>query len=107
MVRAWKRKAERREVRLGIACCGRKRVGRNRWRVTNKAAACGVHGSKAFGEDLFVTAQRNHGVVDAETTLFLSDGDPALEEIRRDHFPQAPKQMDLRHVAEKVRQACG
>ncbi|MHC5054052.1 MAG: hypothetical protein ACYTKD_04965 [Planctomycetota bacterium] len=50
---------------------------------------------------------RPGNIVDAETTLFLSDGDPALEEIRRNHFPSAPHQIDQRHVTQKVRSAYG
>ncbi|MHC4505851.1 MAG: UPF0236 family transposase-like protein [Planctomycetota bacterium] len=107
MVHAWKRKAEHHEVYLGIAYDGKEKVGKNRWRVTNKVTASGVYGSKTFGEDLFVAAQKHHNVVDAETVLFLSDGDPALEAIRRNHFPGAPHQIDLRHVTEKVRSAYG
>ncbi|MHC4250006.1 MAG: UPF0236 family transposase-like protein [Planctomycetota bacterium] len=107
MVHRWKKKAEHHEVYLGIAYDGKEKVGRNRWRLTDKVHACGVYGSKVFGEDLFVAAQKKHNIVDAETTLFLSDGDPALEEIRRNHFPQAPHQIDQRHVTQKVRSAYG
>jgi len=106
-IHAWKEKGADHEMYLGIVYDGKEKLGRKRWRVTNKVAACGVYGSKTFGEDLFVAAQKNHNVVDAGTTLFLSDGDPALEEIRRNHFPWAPHQIDLRHVTEKVRQAYG
>ncbi|MGD8241083.1 MAG: UPF0236 family protein [Armatimonadota bacterium] len=106
-IHAWKENGVNHEMYLGIAYDGKEHVGRKRWRVTNKVAACGVYGSKTFGEDLFVAAQKNHNVVDAETALFLSDGDPALEEIRRNHFPQAHHQIDQRHVVEKVRQAYG
>jgi hypothetical protein len=107
MIHAWRRKAGHHEVYLGIAYDGKEKVGRKRRRLTNKVAACGVYGSKTFGEDLFVAAQKKHNVVEADTVLFMSDGDPALARICETHFLRARRQIDQRHVTEKVRSAYG
>ena len=37
--------------------------------------------------------------------LFGSDGDPVLEAIRQSHLPEAPHQLDWRHVVDRTRQA--
>jgi hypothetical protein len=83
MIHAWKQKGVNHEMYLGIAYDGKEKVGRRRRRLTNKVAAAGIYGPKEFGEDLFVTAQKHHNVVDAKAMLFGSDGDPVLEAIRR------------------------
>ncbi len=49
-------------------------MGKKRRRLRDKIAACGLQGSKQFGEDLLVAAQKNHNVVDAKLTLYGSDG---------------------------------
>jgi hypothetical protein len=47
-------------LRFGLPLRAGEKVGRNRWRLTDKVHACGVYGSKAFDEDLFVAAQKKH-----------------------------------------------
>jgi hypothetical protein len=42
------------------SAAGKEKVAPNRWRLTDKVHACGAYGSKVFGEDLFVAAQRKH-----------------------------------------------
>ena len=107
MIHAWRSKGENHEAFLGIVYDGKEKVGRKRRRLRNKVAACGLQGSKQFGEDLFVAAQKNHNVVDAKRTLYGSDGAACLETIRQEHFPGAPHQLDWHHVVDKVRTAYG
>ena len=107
MIHSWKRRGENHEAFLGIVYDGKEKVGRKRRRLRNKVAACGLQGAKQFGQDLFVAAQKNHNVVDANLTLYGSDGAACLETIRLEHFPAAPHQLDWHHVTEKIRQAYG
>jgi len=107
MIHAWRSKGENHEAFLGIVYDGKEQLGKKRRRLRNKVAACGLQGAGQFGQDLFVAAQKNHNVVDANLTLYGSDGAASLETIRLEHFPGAPHQLDWHHVTEKVRSAYG
>ena len=104
-IHAWRSKGENHDMFMGIVYDGKERVGKKRNRLTNKVAICGVYKPKEFGEDLFVTAQKYHNVVEAEALLFSSDGDNVLQNLRLNHFPQAAHQLDWWHVVDRVREA--
>ena len=103
-IHRWRERGENHDLYMGIAYDGKERVGKKRNRLTNKVAACGIYGPKDFGADLFVAAQRYHNVTDATAVLFSSDGEFALESLRRNHFPHAEHQLDWWHVVDRVRE---
>ena len=104
-VHEWRKKGNH-EVYVGIAYDGKETVGRRR-KLTNKVAVASLGGSKTFGQDLFVAAQKHHNVTEARHVLYSSDGAEPLETIRQEHFPHAPHHLDHAHVRRKVDEAYG
>lgn len=104
-IHAWRQKGENHDLYMGIAYDGKERVSKNRYRLTNKVAACGLYSLAEFGKDLFVVAQKHHNVSDAKAVLFTTDGERGFEGLRRDHFPHAEHQLDWWHVSDKAREA--
>ena len=102
----WRRKGESHEVYVGIAYSGKaERHGRRR--LAGKARCFGLRGSRRFGEDLFVTAQRAHNVTEAACGVYLSDGASSLRSVQEDHFPRLVRQLDWAHAKRRVIEAYG
>ncbi len=102
----WRDRDRDTEVFVGISYTG-KEVLHGRRRLKGRAVSVGLSGAARFGREFFASTQERQNVVEAESGVFISDGDSRLRAIQEEHFPQLVRQADRAHVTRRVREAYG
>lgn len=94
------------ESKVGVVFSERAQVSANRIELLDKRVVASLEPAAAFGEALWVAAQRQ-GVEQAEHVVLLSDGASWIKEVQALHFPQALVVLDLWHLEQSLRRTLG
>lgn len=97
---------ERMEAKGGTVFIGRTQVSKGRRRLLGKRTFCSLDEMATFGEKLALVAAQA-GAFKARELWFISDGDPKLRRLRRQHFPTAIPFLDIWHLEKRLAEGLG
>ena len=94
------------EAKAGIVYSRKVCISKGRNQLVDKQTYGGVETMKAFGEKLALLAAQQ-GAFKAKQLWFVSDGDLALRQLRKDYFPTAIYFLDIWHLQDRLAGAMG
>jgi len=97
---------DRMEAKAGIVYSRKVCISKGRNQLVDKQTYGGVETMKAFGEKLALLAAQQ-GAFKAKQLWFVSDGDLALRQLRKDYFPTAIYFLDIWHLQDRLAGAMG